>query len=328
MPFRTKNCLFLTLLVVAAGRPFALEAFQERPEAIKSGAVTGRPLSQYVLGPHDVIMIMAVDWEEVANKPIPIGTAGDITLTMAGRIHAAGMTVSELEEELTKRMKKFLKNPEIAVTLVEFKSQPVILSGEFRSPGTKQLEGQKTLLEVISEAGDLGAEASATVTITRRKEWGELPFSQPLADGSTSTRINLNSIRDASAPEKNIQIQPYDVIAAHRAPTVYAVGQVVSQGRYLLSNIESVSVVQLLGMAGGTTGIADLGKARIIRPIPDSIPIEVAVDLKKIRDKKATDIMLKPGDILVVPENGAKKLFQATLSNVVQTVVTLPLYRF
>src|SRR5687768_15660179 len=135
MPFRTKNCLFLTLLVVAAVRPFALEAFQERPEAIKSGAVAGRPLSQYVLGPNDVIMIMATDWGEVANKPIPIGTGGDISLTLAGKVHAAGMTVSELEAELTRLMKKYLKNPEIAVTVVEFKSQPVTLSGEFRSPG-------------------------------------------------------------------------------------------------------------------------------------------------------------------------------------------------
>src|SRR5688572_10200474 len=107
MQFRAKKCLFLTMLVVAAGRLLALEAFQNRTDAVKSGVVASNSLSHYILGPNDVIMIMAVDWDEVANKPIRIGMGGDIAPTMAGRIHAAGMTVRELEEELVRRMKKF-----------------------------------------------------------------------------------------------------------------------------------------------------------------------------------------------------------------------------
>ena len=328
MQIRTRNYLFMTVLVIATSRLFALEAFQQRPEAVKSGVVAGKSPSQYVLGPNDLIMIMAADWEEVANKPIRIGTGGDIAPTMAGRIHAAGMTVSELEEELVRRMKKFIQNPEIAVTVVEFKSQPVTLSGEFRSPGVVQLEGRKTLLEVVSGVGDLSPEASSTVTITRQKEWGELPFSQPSADGSTSIQINLNSIRNASAPEKNIQILPYDIIAAHRAPIVYAVGQVNTQGRFLLSDRESVSVLTLLAMAGGTTGTAKIGDTRIIRTVAGATPTEILVDVDKIRKGKAKDISLQREDILFVPESGAKRLFQQSLSSVVQTVVTLPLYRF
>jgi len=329
MQFRTKNCLFLAMLLVAAGRLFELKAFQQRTEAVKSGVVAARSLSQYVLGPNDVITIMAADWDEVANKPIRIGTGGDIALTMAGRIHAAGMTVSEFEEELIGRMKKFIKNPDISVTVTEFKSQPVTVTGLVGRPGPVQLEGRKTLLEVISQAGDLQPEASSKVTIIRKKEWGPLPFSQTSADGATTTtQINLNSIRDASEPEKNIQIMPEDIISARRAPIVYAVGQFTMQGRFLLSDRESVSVLQLLGMAGGTTITANTKKASIIRPDPGSIRTEVLVNLEDIKKGKAKDIVLRADDILFVPENHAKRLFLSSLDTVVNTATTLPLYRF
>ena len=321
----------MTLLVVAAGRLLTLEAFQQKTEVVKSGAAAARPLPQYVLGPNDVITIMAADWEDVANKPHRIGTGGDISLTMAGKIHAAGMTVSEFEEELIGRMKKYIKNPDISVTVTEFKSQPVTLYGPFRTPGVLQVEGRKTLLEVVSMSGGLGPEASSIVTIRRQKEFGPLPFSEPSTDPDspiTTVQINLKSITDPSGPEKNIEIKPHDEIYAHPAPIVYAVGQVGMQGRYVLSDRESVSVLQLIAMAGGTSGTADRKKTTIIRPVPGSIRTEVVVDLEAIRKGKAKDIVLQAEDILFVPENGAKRIFQKSLDSVIQTATTLPLYRF
>jgi len=50
-------------------------------------------LGKYLLGPGDEIVILAVDADEIANKPLRIPTGGDINLPMVGRIHAAGLTV-------------------------------------------------------------------------------------------------------------------------------------------------------------------------------------------------------------------------------------------
>src|SRR5689334_14578992 len=54
-------------------------------------------LPKYVLGPGDEIVILAVDADEIANKPYRIPTEGDINLPMIGRVHAEGMTLEELE---------------------------------------------------------------------------------------------------------------------------------------------------------------------------------------------------------------------------------------
>src|SRR5436190_12632135 len=60
-----------------------------------AAAAQARRLPEYVLGPNDEISIMSVEATEISGKAIRVSTAGDITLNMVGRIHAAGMTVQQ-----------------------------------------------------------------------------------------------------------------------------------------------------------------------------------------------------------------------------------------
>jgi polysaccharide export outer membrane protein len=57
------------------------------------------------------------DAEDIANKPIRITAGGDINLPMVGRIHVAGMTVEQLEGELTERLRKYIRNPGVAINV-------------------------------------------------------------------------------------------------------------------------------------------------------------------------------------------------------------------
>src|SRR5579871_1871649 len=95
---------------------------------------------------------------------------------MVGRIHVSGLTVDQVENFLKDRLKKYFQDPEVFVYLTELRSQPISVLGAVNNPGVHQLEGHKTLFEVLSLAGGLRSDAGYSVKITRRKEWGKIPL--------------------------------------------------------------------------------------------------------------------------------------------------------
>jgi polysaccharide export outer membrane protein len=273
---------------------------------------------------------MAVDAEEIANKPIRLSTAGEINLPMVGRVQAAGMTVQQLEIELTERLKVFIRQPDIAVSVTQFRSQPVSVIGSVRSPGVVQLEGRKSLIEVLSLVGGMQPDASSKITITRSKEWGAIPLPASTIDPITSSSIaevNFRSIVDATHPEQNIQILPNDVISIPRAKVVYALGQVRKPGGFVLNDRDQISIIQLLAMAEGLAPTANSKDGKIIRPVPGSELVEIAVNLKDMLDGKSKDVMLQPEDILFVPDNYAKGALRRTLDTVIQMTTGRIIYR-
>jgi polysaccharide export outer membrane protein len=91
--------------------------------------------SAYVLGPDDQVTIHALDAEEISGKPVRIDAGGYIHLPLVGRIKAADLTVEQLENEIATRLKVYVKKPEVAITVGEFRSQPVSVIGSVRNPG-------------------------------------------------------------------------------------------------------------------------------------------------------------------------------------------------
>src|SRR5882762_10901057 len=129
-----------------------------------------------ILGPNDQITIRALDAEEISDKTYRVGSDGDLTVPMIGRLKAVGLTAGQLESELASKLEKYIRHPKVAVTVTEFHSQPVSVIGAVTTPGIVQLQGKKTLVEVISMAGGLKNDAGQSVTITRQKEFGSLPL--------------------------------------------------------------------------------------------------------------------------------------------------------
>jgi polysaccharide biosynthesis/export protein len=221
MHFKTRSSWWFALLAITtAGKLSAVQSIPEKAPAAPAQTSTVRLFPEYVLGPNDQILIMAVDAEEISNKPVRISSTGDISLNTVGRIHAAGKTIHELEAELVERLRAFIIRPDVTVVLTESRSQPVTVVGAVQKPGPVQLEGRKTLLEVLSLAGGTLTEASSIIKVSREKEYGPLPLpSVATASGSTA-EINITALIEGKRPEENIQILPYDVIkSTSREPT-------------------------------------------------------------------------------------------------------------
>lgn len=317
-----------------AGLVFLASAQTPAPIANTNSAVKpddNQSRSTYVLGPDDSINIHAVEAEEI-NGTIRIDMTGNVRLPLVGRIHAEGLTVDQFQNELVEKLSAYIKQPQISVSITEFHSQPVSIIGEVASPGTHQLQGRKTLIEMISMAGGVKDDAGAKVMITRQSKWGVIPLSSAKVDPSgqvSIAEVNLKDIMDARNPLNNIQIYPYDVITVPRAEVVYLIGEVQKPGSYILRERQSVSVLQALSMAGGPSSRAGTKNARILRMVPGQTErTEIAVNLKKMLGGQGSDITLMPEDILFVPNNVTKNVVARTAEAALTIGTGLAVYRF
>ena len=183
--------------------------------------------STYVLGPDDEISIRVIESEEISEEPFRIDPGGDISLPLVGRVRAAGRTPQRLETELTERLRAFIHEPQVLVHVTQFRSQPVSVIGAVNKPGIHQLEGHKSLIEILSLAGGPRQDAGHTVKITRRREWGPIPLESAADDPSGRfqvAEVSLEAVMEARNPEENVLIMPHDVISVPRAEMIYVIG--------------------------------------------------------------------------------------------------------
>ena len=264
----------------------------------------------FCLGPDDVILIRAIDAEEISEKPIKIGADGFISLPMIGRFKAAGLTTTEVQRVITDRLKRLFVNPDVSVSVVETHSQPVTVVGAVKNPGVLQLQGRKTLMEILSAAGGPLDDAGYTLQITRPSASGPLPLPDAHQDATGAYSIadvDLDAIMKGRDPAANIAIKPNDLITVPKARMVYVIGEVLKPGSIALADQKPLTVIQAVAIVSGFTKTAKTSEAKILRVTPGSASrTEVPVNLKLLLAGRGGDVSLQPEDILYVP-NSLKK---------------------
>ncbi len=266
--------------------------------------------SAYVLGPDDEITVKVLEADEISGDPLRVDLAGYVSLPLIGRVRAAGLTAEGLEAELSRRLNIYIREPQVTVGISGLRSQPVSVIGAVNSPGVHQLEGRKTLIEILSLAGGLRDDAGHKVKITRRIEWGAvpLPAAKNDATGQFSTaEVSLQEVMEARNPAENVLIMPHDVITVPRAEMIYVIGGVHRSGGFVLNERESITVLQALALAGGLQATAKKKASKILRPgEPGTQRSEIAVNLREIMAGDSLDVPLEREDILFVPHSGGK----------------------
>lgn len=287
--------------------------------------------STYLLGPDDELTISAPELDVPPGKTFRVDGDGDVQVPLTGRVHVAGLTVQQSEQEINKRLSQYIRDPQVAVDVKELRSQPASVLGAVNAPGIHQVQGHKTLMEMISMAGGIRADAGYSIRITRQKEWGCLPLPNATVDPSgrfSVAQVNLQSIMEAKTPEQNIQILPHDVITIPKAELVYVTGEVKKSGGFVLGEHQTMSVLQAISLAEGLDRTADRKHAKILRVEPGADQRkEIDVDLKRVYENKSGDVPMQANDILFIPSSTGKKVALRALEAVVQTGTGIAIYR-
>lgn len=326
--------LFLAATGFAQSPPDPVSVNRAQPDAPSIPAVTtpndAAASSTYILGAGDQLTLTVADVEDFNDKTFRIDMRGDLNLPLTGRLHAAGLTVSQLEAETADRLSRIIKDPDVVISVATFGSQPVSILGAVTTPGIRQLEGQKTLYEVLSLAGGLRMDAGNTVHITRDLKFGPIPLADAKDDETdrfSIASVKVRKIMNGGDPAENITVKPGDVISIPKADMVYAVGSVTKPGGFLLTENETISTLQVISLAEGLQKTAAPNKAKILRAVPGSEQrTEIAVNIKQLMAGKATDIPLQSNDILFIPNSGAKTASYRTLDAIVNMATGMAVY--
>ena len=108
--------------------------------------------SEYVIGAEDVLEITV--WRNVdLSKITQVRPDGRISMPIIRDIMAVGKTPSQLAEEMTNKLKEYIQNPIVAVSVKEINSSNIFVLGEVKSPGRYPLKSKTTLLQGITIAG-------------------------------------------------------------------------------------------------------------------------------------------------------------------------------
>jgi protein involved in polysaccharide export with SLBB domain len=197
-----KNCnsFWLPRLVAIFALFVALDGRTEenaRPNEAAEG--------DHKIAPLDIIMIDVVG-EKDLSKELRVSTSGTITFPFLGSIEVKGKTPAEVETLLKEKLgKDYLVNPQVIITVKEYRSRTVSVIGQVNKPGVIALPAEQKLgiLEAIAQAGDLAKSANKNrIEVSR--------------NGKTQ-KFTLDDLKKDTNPEKKFWLEPGDVIYVHES---------------------------------------------------------------------------------------------------------------
>ena len=255
----------------------------------------------YVIGSEDALDIKVWDHDDL-SRTVTISADGYFSFPLIGRIKAGGLTVRSLETKIAQLLDKdYIVNPQVTITVADFKSQKVFILGEVKSPGAYYLSKTDTLLEVMSKAGGVTPNAGREIIIARPKQ-GAASLQQPASLDSKNSQlqhVNLQALL-AGDVQKNVAVQDNDTIYVPKASQFSVFGEVQKPGSYALES--ETSILEAISIAGGPTSNADTQKLELLRK-EDGAQRKMILNIKNLLEAKTNDeeFLIQDGDVIYQP---------------------------
>lgn len=244
----------------------------------------------YTMGPNDLITVNVFGVRELNNARVRISGNGTVTLPLVGEIKAAGLTSSQLEAHLAEILEKnYLKNAQVSVFIQEHQSQRVAVMGAVTRPGSYEMPGSETLLQLLSRAGGLTDRASSRAVII---------------SGDKSQIVDLEELMTKGTPALNIKLKPGDVvnIPHEKYIDIYIFGEVRRPGTMQLKRSGQVTLLKAIAQAGGFSNRANKSGIVVKRKINGKVE-KIKVNINKIIKGKVPPFVLQHDDIIFVPQS-------------------------
>ncbi len=251
----------------------------------------------YRLQAGDVLQITVAGYTDLtfdSRNPIEIRPDGKFSYPYAGEVVAEGKTVSEITAILTEALRNQLRNPDVTVNVIRYRTRQIYVLGEVQKPGAYSLPNGESvgIREAIALAEGLTDNASReTATL--------------FCIGQAPQPVDLSKILVGDSDSGNIVLQPGDTLVIERRNLVSVVGEVENPGSYQLPDRGKIS--DALAMAGGfiqdkQTGgtTANKTQALLIKPDQTTVPVDLAGILSGQRPE--ADIIMGTGDTLLILE--------------------------
>ena len=158
----------------------------------------GAPVeASYKIGPGDRLNI-SVWKEEGMQQEILVKPDGGITFPLAGEIQASGLTTEQLREVLVSKLKRYIPNPIVTVSVLQSISNKVYVIGKVTRPGEFIATGYMDVLQALTLAGGVTPYADADeIKVIRRTAKGTEVFDFDYDEVISGNQLEMNIILKA-----------------------------------------------------------------------------------------------------------------------------------
>jgi polysaccharide export outer membrane protein len=171
-------------------------------EAEAAAAAVATPdQAKYLLGPEDALEISV--WKEPdLTKQLIVRPDGKITYPLIGEVQAAGLTVKQLQEEILKRLEKYVTDAHVTVILLKAQNYKIYVTGKVNKPGDFTVGKPVNVMQAISMAGGLTPFASP----------GSIILLRTIGDKEEVFPFNYREVSQGQSLEQNRTLLPGDVV--------------------------------------------------------------------------------------------------------------------
>jgi len=267
------------------------------------------PPAAYLIGPGDLLAITVYGRPELGSgggmaAAGPAGAAGaaaavrpsgsrvdetgSVRLPLIGSVPLAGMSAAKAEERLRSAYKPIIKEPWITVEVLEYRSRPLYLFGNFKKAGIVYMDRPLTLLQGIALAD--GIDNGAALRSARLSRDGKV---QP---------VDIYELLANGDQRQNVWLHPGDAIYLpdKASQQVFVFGSVKKAGPVPMNNGQ-LNLTQAMAAADPNFAGGDPIRIRIIRSISPTRGELLVVDYDKIMRGEALGFALAEGDVVYVP---------------------------
>lgn len=293
--------------------------------------------TSYQISPQDVIEIK-VYGQPTMDTSSRVDARGALNFPPVGQVQVADLTERQLEELLEERLQSggFLLDPHVSVFVREMHPREVAIIGEVKAPGRyPYFFGSRSVVELLAQAGGITDKAGGSAYVLRFSNplWTsapEIPGVQQLESAVEAGQVqrmevDLNDLLINGRAGANLTLEPGDIVTIPDAGFVHVTGKgLKNPGVYPLRRGKN-TLAQFVDEAGGTKFEAS-GTITLVRGEASSQAGQVEqINLKKLLEKKAEEIVLNQGDKIIV-ERSAVKYGLASIGRGVAKVVNVGAY--
>ncbi|MBS1858938.1 MAG: polysaccharide biosynthesis/export family protein [Acidobacteria bacterium] len=154
--------------------------------------------SGYILGPEDQIAVFVFQGPEFSSQHM-IRPDGKITINLIGDVQAAGLSPEALANAISEKLKTYVNDPDVTVSVLAVKSKKYSINGEVNKPGEYPLVVPTRVFQALVNAGgfrDFANQKKITI----------------IHEDGTRNFFNYKEVLNGKKLEQNILVRPGDII--------------------------------------------------------------------------------------------------------------------
>jgi len=174
---------------------------QQTPHSDDSTAALETAASGYKIGAGDLLEV-SVWKDETLTQKVLVRPDGGISFPLVGSMQAAGKTATQLQQEITNKLEKYIPDAVVSVALLKVDSNMVYVIGKVNKPGNYVAGTYIDVMQALSMAGGLTPfAAEGDIKVLRRENGSEvaLPF-------------QYSKVKKGEKLEQNILLKGGDVV--------------------------------------------------------------------------------------------------------------------